>query len=179
MLLSVVGIESHVDANGEVRYYCILFRSRPMRYVASHVNSPQHQAAVSQINTHLPTTNDTIIQVQPIHLNETPMTYHDSYHQDDVHMFSEDHAERHDTTNDLEDQKETDLIPASRGAFAGDSDDSKVEEIKFNPNFNISMMIAQQLFSGENLPGDVQHQSVEPVSPDGTWFPFRSEEVIY
>ena len=61
--------------------------------------------------------------------------------------------------------------------FGGDSDESEVDEIDFNPVAYFIDLMVLQMSNEECLPGDNSNSVQEMVTQDSHWYPFRNEDV--
>lgn len=178
-ILSLEGIHSELDAYGAVTYYCIPCRTRGMKYLTSHLNSPQHRTFLTQC---LPQQSQPHIRdvpwqpMMPLHQSSNYME-DQQYHDQDVQMFMIEQGMRQSINAEVEDKGEGEIILMARGAFAGNSDDSDEEVIQFNQNTNLIHLISQELFPDETLPHDTSEQVDVLVTRNSEWFPFKTKEV--
>ena len=83
------------------------------------------------------------------------------------------------STSNLEHEEEALIVLNSTNAFGGDSDDSDVEQIQFNPKSYFLELIAHHLNQEESLPGDNPKNFKDTAKRGDEWFPFKAKEVCF
>jgi len=83
------------------------------------------------------------------------------------------------STSNLVHEEEALIVMNSTNAFGGDSDDSDVEQIQFNPKSYFLELIAHHLNQEESLPGDNPKNFKDTAKRGDEWFPFKAKEVCF
>lgn len=70
------------------------------------------------------------------------------------------------------------LITTTSGrAFGGDSDESDVEKIDFNPVGYFLDLMVHEMRNEKYLPGDSPKVNQVNVTQEAEWYPFKNEDV--
>ena len=167
-----------MDADGVVSYYCTPCGSRALRYVVTHVRSPQHRAALAHLNAARSSQANPNVQQHHIS-NEPPFVApqhdHEPFQSFPMDLDQELSPQYHSNISDQQDIIE--LVSNTGRAFGGESEESDVEEIGFNSNAFFLEYLVQLVRQDEFLPGDTNNPGQQMFGRDSEWYPFKNAEV--